>query len=132
MERKLHATCRGAQRQLVLGAALSAVLVTAGCSHKVAAGHVNGTLWGVSIGSPVGLPPQRLSGEIVLTDDTGRVTKVQAGANGTYHVSLPAGSYKGTVESLNSTIPPTSCHTQIDSYTVLSGATSRIDFLCRP
>ena len=93
MERKLHATCRGAQRQLVLGAALSAVLVTAGCSHKVAAGHVNGTLWGVSIGSPVGLPPQRLSGEIVLTDDTGRVTKVQAGANGTYHVSLPAGSY---------------------------------------
>ena len=132
MERKLQATCRGAQRQLVLGAALSAVLVTAGCSHKVAAGHVNGTLWGVSIGSPVGLPPQRLSGEIVLTDDTGRVTKVQAGANGTYHVSLPAGSYKGTVESLNSTIPPTSCHTQIDSYTVLSGATSTIDFLCRP
>ncbi|TMK53782.1 MAG: hypothetical protein E6G66_01070 [Actinobacteria bacterium] len=80
----------------------------------------------------MGLPPQRLSGEIVLTDDTGRVTKVQAGANGTYHVSLPAGSYKGTVESLNSTIPPTSCHTQIDSYTVLSGATSTIDFLCRP
>ena len=132
MQRNLQVAGRRAQRQLVLGAALSALVVTAGCSHRVAAGHVNGTLWGVSIGSPVGLPPQRLSGEIVLTDDTGRVTKVQAGANGTYHVSLPAGSYKGTVESLNSTIPPTSCHTQIDSYTVLSGATSRIDFLCRP
>jgi hypothetical protein len=98
----------------------------------VAAGHVNGTLWGVSIGSPVGLPPQRLSGEIVLTDDTGKVTRVQAGANGSYYVSLPTGSYKGTVESLNSTIPPTSCHTQIDSYTVLPGATSTINFLCRP
>jgi hypothetical protein len=132
VERKLRATGRGAPRQLVIGAALSALLVTAGCSHRVAAGHVNGTLWGVSIGSPVGLPPQRLSGEIVLTDDTGKVTRVQAGANGSYYVSLPTGSYKGTVESLNSTIPPTSCHTQIDSYTVLPGATSTINFLCRP
>ena len=132
MRRKLQTTGRGAQKQLVLGAALSALLVTAGCSHKVAAGHVNGTLWGVSIGSPVGLPPQRLSGEIVLTDDTGRVTKVKAGANGAYHVSLPAGSYKGTVDALSSSIPATSCHTQIDSYTVLPGATSTIDFVCRP
>jgi len=47
-------------------------------------------------------------------------------------VSLPAGSYKGTVDSLSSTIPVTSCHTQIDSYTVLPGATSTIDFVCRP
>jgi len=132
VRRKLQTTGRGAQKQLVLGAALSALLVTAGCSHKVAAGHVNGTLKGVSIGSSVGLPPQPLSGEIVLTDDTGKATKVQAGADGSYSVSLPAGSYKGSVDSLSSSIPVTSCHTQIDSYTVLPGATSTIDFICRP
>jgi hypothetical protein len=132
VKRNLHAAGRSAQKQLVLGAALSALLVTAGCSHKVAAGHVNGTLRGVAIGSSVGLPPQPLSGEIVLTDDTGKATRVQAGADGSYAVSLPAGSYKGTVDSLSSSIPITSCHTQIDSYTVLPGATSTIDFVCRP
>ena len=132
MYRDLHATGRGAPRQLLLGAALSALLVTAGCSHKVAVGHVNGTLKGVAIGSSVGLPPQPLSGEIVLTDDTGKATKVMAGADGSYSVSLPAGSYKGSVDSVGSSIPATSCHTQIDSYTVLPGATSTIDFVCRP
>jgi hypothetical protein len=111
---------------------VSALLVTAGCSHKVAAGHVKGTLRGVAIGSSLGLPPQPLSGEIVLTDDTGKATKVQAGADGSYAVSLPAGSYKGTVDSVSSGIPVASCHTQIDSYTVLPGATSTIDFVCRP
>lgn len=132
MQRNLQAAGRRAQKRLVLGAALSALVVTAGCSHKVTAGHVNGTLRGVAIGSSVALPPQPLSGEIVLTDDTGKATKVQAGADGSYSVSLPAGSYKGTVDSLSSTIPVTSCHTQIDSYTVLPGATSTIDFVCRP
>lgn len=132
MRRNLHATGRGPQAPVVLGAALAALLVTAGCSHKVSAGHVNGTLRGVAAGSSVALPPQPLSGEIVLTDDTGKATKVQAGADGRYAVSLPAGSYRGTVDSLNSTIPPASCHTQIDSYTVLPGATSTINFVCRP
>ena len=132
MQRNLQAAGRRAQKRLVLGAALSALVVTAGCSHKVTAGHVNGTLRGVAIGSSVALPPQPLSGEIVLTDDTGKATKVQAGADGSYSVSLPAGSYKGTVDSLSSSIPVTSCHTQIDSYTVLPGATSTIDFVCRP
>jgi len=132
VQRNLQAAGRRAQKRLVLGAALSALVVTAGCSHKVTAGHVNGTLRGVAIGSSVALPPQPLSGEIVLTDDTGKATKVQAGADGSYSVSLPAGSYKGTVDSLSSTIPVTSCHTQIDSYTVLPGATSTIDFVCRP
>lgn len=132
MKWNLQATGRAARTPPVLAAALSALLVTAGCSHRVAAGHVNGTLRGVSIGSSVGLPAQPLSGVVVLTDDTGKATRVQAGANGSYAVSLPAGSYKGTVDSLSSTIPPTSCHTQIDSYTVLPGATSTIDFLCRP
>ena len=132
MDRDLHTTGRGVRKQLLLGTALGALVVTAGCSHKVAAGHVNGTLKGVSIGSSVGLPPQPLSGEIVLTDDTGKATKVQAGADGSYSVSLPAGSYKGSVDSVSSSIPPTSCHTQIDSYTVLPGATSTIDFVCRP
>jgi hypothetical protein len=132
VRRNLQAAGRRAQKQLVLGAALSALLVTAACSHKVSAGHVNGTIRGVAIGSSVGLPPQPLSGEIVLTDDTGKATKVQAGADGSYAVSLPAGTYKGTVDSLSSSIPVTSCHTQIDSYTVLPGATSTIDFVCRP
>ena len=80
----------------------------------------------------MGLPPQPLSGEIVLTDDTGKITKVMTGADGSYAVSLPAGSYRGSVDSVSSTIPATSCHTQIDSYTVLPGATSTIDFVCRP
>jgi len=73
----LHATGRAQQAQVVLGAALAALLVTAGCSHKVSAGHVNGNLRGVAIGSSVALPPQPLSGEIVLTDDTGKATKVR-------------------------------------------------------
>jgi hypothetical protein len=118
---------------LVLGTALSVLLVTAGCSHKQSPGHVNGTLQGVAVGSPVGLPPQPLSGEVVLTSDTGKVVRVTAGANGRYAVTLPAGSYKGSVESVSSEIiPVTTCHTQIDSYTVLPGATSTIDFVCRP
>ena len=132
MNRNLQSTGRVARKQLLLRAALSALLVTAGCSHKVAAGHVNGTLKGVSIGTAVGLPPQPLSGEIVLTDDTGKATKVMAGADGNYAVSLPAGNYRGSVDSVSSGIPATSCHTQIDSYTVLPGATSTIDFVCRP
>ena len=132
MNRNLHTNGRSVPKPLLLGAALSALLVTAGCSHRVAAGHVNGTLKGFAIGSSVGLPPQPLSGEIVLTDDTGKVTKVMAGADGSYAVSLPAGSYRGSVDSLSSTIPATSCHTQIASYTVLPGATSTIDFVCRP
>ena len=132
MNRNLHTNGRSVPKPLLLGAALSALLVTAGCSHKVAAGHVDGTLKGVATGSSVGLPPQPLSGEIVLTDDTGKITKVMAGADGSYAVSLPAGSYRGSVDSVSSTIPATSCHTQIDSYTVLPGATSTIDFVCRP
>ena len=132
MNRNLHTNGRSVPKPLLLGAALSALLVTAGCSHKVAAGHVNGTLKGVAFGSSVGLPPQPLSGEIVLTDDTGKITKVMAGADGSYAVSLPAGTYRGSVDSVSSTIPATSCHTQIDSYTVLPGATSTIDFVCRP
>ena len=132
MDRDLHTTGRGVRKQLLLGTALGALVVTAGCSHKVAAGHVNGTLSGVAIGSAVGLPPQPLSGEIVLTDDRGKATRVTTGADGRYSVSLPTGSYKGTVDALSSSIPATSCHTQIDSYTVLPGATSTIDFVCRP
>ena len=132
MNRNLHTNGRSVPKPLLLGAALSALLVTAGCSHKVAAGHVNGTLKGVAVGSSVGLPPQPLSGEIVLTDDTGKITKVMAGADGSYAVSLPAGTYRGSVDSVSSTIPATSCHTQIDSYTVLPGATSTIDIVCRP
>ena len=132
MRRNLQATGRGGQKQLVLGAALSALVVTAGCSHKVAPGHVKGTLKGVSIGSSVGLPPQPLSGEVVLTDDTGKATKVQAGANGSYSVSLPAGSYKATVSSVTFSLPASSCRTQLDSYTVLPVGTTTIDFVCRP
>jgi hypothetical protein len=125
-------TSKGARNRLFLGAALSALLVTAGCSHKEAAGHVNGTLKGVSIGSLVGTPPQPLSGEIVLTDDTGKATKVTAGADGSYSVALPGGNYKASVSSVNFSLPASSCHTQLDSYTVLPGGTSTIDFVCRP
>ena len=131
MKRNFETTSSSTRKQLVLGAALSVLVVTAGC-HKDSPGHVNGTLKGVAIGSSVGALPQPLSGEIVLTDDTGKATKVQAGADGSYSVSLPAGSYKGSVDSLSSSVPVTSCHTQIDSYTVLPGATSTIDFVCRP
>jgi len=125
-------TYKRARNQLFLGAALSALLVTAGCSRTEAAGHVNGSLKGVSIGSSVAAPPQPLSGEIVLTDDAGKATNVTAGADGSYSVSLPAGNYKASVSSVSSSIPASSCHTQIDSYTVLPGATSTIDFVCRP
>jgi hypothetical protein len=124
-------TSRGARQQLVLGAALSVLVVTAGC-HKDSPGHVNGTLKGVSVGSSVGVSPQPLSGEIVLTDDSGKATRVTVGADGTYSVSLPAGSYKASVSSVVFGLPASSCHTQLDSYTVLPGATSTIDFACRP
>jgi hypothetical protein len=117
---------------LVLGAALSALVVTAGCRHKDPPGHVNGTLKGVAIGSAVGAPPQPLSGEIVLTDDAGTTTKATAGSDGSYSVTLPAGSYKASVSSVAFSLPASSCHTQLDSYTVLPGATSTIDFVCRP
>ena len=132
MNRNLHTNGKSVPKPLLLGAALSALLVTAGCSHKVAAGHVNGTLKGVAIGSSVGALPQPLSGEIVLTDDTGKTTKVTAGSDGTYSVSLPAGSYKASVSSVVFSLPASSCRTQLDSYTVLPGATSTIDFVCRP
>ena len=119
-----------AGKQLLLGA-LSVLVVTAGC-HKDSPGHVNGTLKGVSVGSSVGASPQPLAGEIVLTDDTGKTTKVTVGADGSYSVSLPAGSYKASVGSVVFSLPASSCHTQLDSYTVLPGATSTIDFVCRP
>jgi hypothetical protein len=111
---------------------MGALLVTAGCHHKEPLGHVNGTLKGVSIGSSVGAPPQPLTGEIVLTDDTGKATKATVGADGNYAVSLPAGSYKASVSSVSSSLPASSCHTQLDSYTVLPVGTSTIDFVCRP
>jgi hypothetical protein len=123
---------RGKRKQLVLGAALSALVVTAGCHHKDPPGHVNGTLKGVAIGSSLGAPPVPLSGEIVLTDDTGKTTRATAGSDGNYSVSLPAGSYKASVSSVVFSLPASSCHTQLDSYTVLPGGTSTIDFICRP
>ena len=132
MKRNLKTTTsRGARKQLLLGAALSVLVVTAGC-HKDSPGHVNGTLKGVAVGSSVGAPPQPLAGEIVLTDDAGKTTKVTVGADGSYSVSLPAGSYKASVGSVVFSLPASSCHTQLDSYTVLPGATSTIDFVCRP
>ena len=121
----------GARNQLLLGAALSMLLVTTGC-HTDPLGHVNGSLKGVAIGSALGAPPQPLSGEIVLTDDTGKATKVTTGADGTYSARLPAGSYKASVSSVTFSLPASSCRTQLDSYTVLPVGTTTIDFVCRP
>jgi hypothetical protein len=132
VKRNAGATSGGARRLLLAGAALSVLAVTAGCSHKEAAGQVRGSLGVVSVGSPVGAAPQPLSGEIVLTDDTGRATKVTAGTDGNYAVSLPAGIYRARVDSVSSGIPTTACRTQIDSYTVLPGGRTRIDFVCGP
>ena len=118
-------------RKAIVSVGVFALLVVGafGCAHH---GGSHDTMKMSSAMACCGDACKKMGGDCCKADDTGKATKVQAGADGSYSVSLPAGSYKGSVDSLSSSIPVTSCHTQIDSYTVLPGATSTIDFICRP
>ena len=107
-------------KRLLFLAALGVAL--AACSSGGAPRVRDGTIQGrfVIIGGPAPGTPRAISGPVEIVDRTGTTRTVEAGSDGRFSVSVPAGRY---------TLTGRSCATPSD-VEVRAGATASVQVAC--